>query len=136
MEAGINGGSATMLPDGTYYVAAVTPPSPLTPRCDRAGQRPDSMRLPHRAVSASLSSPPRSKGLGEEWDARGMGHDALREMDEKREVHCGLNEEGYAEAMYTAMRGVAFRSERSRADRCKILDEAAKPLGVRQGRKS
>ena len=136
VEAGINGGSATMLPDGTYYVAAVTPPSPLTPRCDRAGQRPDSMRLPHRAVSASLSSPPRSKGLGEEWDARGMGHDALREMDEKREVHCGLNEEGYAEAMYTAMRGVAFRSERSRADRCKILDEAAKPLGVRQGRKS
>jgi hypothetical protein len=136
VEAGINGGSATMLPDGTYYVAPVTPPSPLTPRCDRAGQRPDSMRLPHRAVRASLSSPPRSKGLGDGWDARGMGHDALRDMDEEGEVHCGLNEEGHAEAMYTAMRGVAFRSERSRADRCKILDEAAKPLGVRQGRKS
>jgi hypothetical protein len=136
MEAGINGGPATMLPDGTYYIAPVTRSSPFTPRCDRAGQRPDSMRLPHRAVRASLSSPPRSKGLGDGWDARGMGHDALRDMDEEGEVHCGLNEEGHAEAMYTAMRGVAFRSERSRADRCKILDEAAKPLGVRQGRKS
>ena len=34
---------------------------------------------------------------------------------------------------YTALRGVAFRSKCSRADKHKILDEAGKPCGVRQG---
>jgi hypothetical protein len=44
-------------------------------------------------------------------------------------------ERGHAQeaVAYTALRGVAFRSQCSRADKHKIVDEAGKPLGVRQG---
>ena len=37
------------------------------------------------------------------------------------------------EGVFTALRGVAFRTERSRADKHKIVDDAGKALGVRQG---
>jgi len=39
----------------------------------------------------------------------------------------------FQEGVFTALRGVAFRTERSRADKHKIVDDAGKALGVRQG---
>jgi hypothetical protein len=44
-------------------------------------------------------------------------------------------ERGHAQeaVVYTALRGVAFRSQCSRADKHKIVDEAGKPRGVRHG---
>ena len=59
------------------------------------------------------------------WNAQQIG-----ELEQPISVE---EEDGTAETVFTALRGVAFRMVQSRADKHKLMDHMGKPQGVRQG---